>query len=44
MAELINSRYTALVAAYREAQEEEQEEAAPIRGFVFLDAEPHKAE
>ncbi|MFF8785686.1 hypothetical protein [Streptomyces sp. NPDC015125] len=38
MAELINSRYAALVAAYREAQEEEQEETAPVRGFVFPDA------
>ncbi len=41
MAELINSRYAALVAAYREAQAaEEQEETPPVRGFIFPDAEP----
>ncbi|WP_329177141.1 hypothetical protein OG754_26785 [Streptomyces decoyicus] len=37
MAELINSRYAALVAAYREAQEEEHEETAPVRGFILPD-------
>jgi hypothetical protein len=40
MAELINSRYAALVAAYREAQAEEQEEPTPVRGFILPDAEP----
>ncbi|WP_432144564.1 hypothetical protein [Streptomyces sp. bgisy084] len=40
MAELINSRYAALVAAYREAQVEEQEETIPVRGFILPDAEP----
>ncbi|MCX5450134.1 hypothetical protein RB199_07720 [Streptomyces libani] len=44
MAELINSRYAALVAAYREAQKEDPEETAPVRGFVFPDAESRKAE
>jgi hypothetical protein len=38
MAELINSRYAALVAAHREAQEGEPEETAPVRGFIFPDA------
>ncbi|MFI7094038.1 hypothetical protein [Streptomyces lydicus] len=44
MTEWTNPRYAALVAAYREAQEEEQEDAAPVRGFIFPDAAADKPE
>lgn len=44
MAEWTNSRYAALVVAWQEAQEEEQEAQAPVRGFVLPDAEPRRPE
>lgn len=40
MAELINSRYAALVRAWRDAQDDEVEEGTgfAVRGFVLPDA------
>ncbi len=44
MAEWTNPRYAALVAAWREAQEEEREDLSPVRGFILPDAEPLRPE
>ncbi|MFG2826266.1 hypothetical protein [Streptomyces sp. NPDC048434] len=45
MTEWTNPRYAPLVQAWRDAQEEpDGEDGAPVRGFVFPDAESGAAE